>query len=251
MKKLLLMAFLTVGMTANAEEKNENVVLDDANRVTFALNDDDDVDTNDGGVKIAKGKDDDDRWSMHFAVGINIPTGAPDGVEFAPFRSWEINWTLLQYDYTPKKWNTTFSAGLGFNWRYYTLSGHKNGFVKVDDVINVIPAGVGCDDFASNIHTTSLSMPLLIKQKFSKDFAISVGAQLNWNYYGRVQNYYEIGDDESDIYTKKIGQRPITVDVLGIIHVWDIGFYCKYSPMSVLKKDRGLEFKSLAVGIYF
>lgn len=237
MKKLLMMAFLAVGMIAHAE--------------TFVTNDDDQIE-NRGGIDLGEGKDDNDRWAMHLSVGVDIPTNVPGDIEFAPFRSWEINWTLLQYDYTPKKCNTTFSAGLGFNWRYYTLSGHKNGFVKgADDVINVIPAGVGCDDFASNIHTTSLSMPLLIKQKFSKDFAISVGAQLNWNYYGRVQNYYEIGDDESDIYTKKIGQRPITVDVLGIIHVWDIGFYCKYSPMSVLKKDRGPEFKSLAVGIYF
>ena len=111
MKKLLLLAFLTVGMTANAE--------------TVVNNDDDEQIENKGGIELGKGKDEDDRWSMHLALGVDIPTGAPSGVEFAPFRSWEINWTVFQYDYTPGKSNTTLSAGLGLNWRNYTLSGHK------------------------------------------------------------------------------------------------------------------------------
>ena len=238
MKKLLLLAFLAVGMTANAE--------------TLVTNDDD-VITDDGGVKIAKGMDEDDRWSMHFAVGVDIPTGAPDGVKFAPFRSWEFNWTVVQYDYTPKNCKTTFSAGLGLNWRTYTLSGHKNGFEKVNDVVAYVPdMGTAFDEFSSNIHTTAINMPLLVKQRFGKSFAISLGAQLNWNYYARIYNHYEQGDKDTDLYTKKIGQRPFTVDVLGIVHFSKgFGVYCKYSPMSVLKKDRGLEFKSFAVGFYF
>lgn len=250
MKKLFLMTFLAVSLTANAEEKNENVVVNDANMVAFAFNDS--IDTTNGGVKIAKGKDDDDRWSMHIALGVNVPTGAPDGVEFAPFRSWELNWTVAQYDYTPKKSKTTFSAGLGFNWRAYTLKGHKNGFFKVNDVVGVGEFGTEFDEFSSNIHTTAMTLPLLVKQKFSKNFAITLGAQLNWNYYARLHNYEELNDHSLDEYTKNIGHRPFTVDVLGIVDICKgFGIYCKYSPMSVLKKDRGPEFKSLAFGIYF
>ena len=252
MKKLLLMAFLTVGLTANAEEKNECVVLNDADAATFAVIDDDDVITDDGGVKIANGKDEDDRWSMHIAVGVNIPTGAPDGVKFAPFRSWEFNWTIIQYDYTPKNLKTTFSAGLGLNWRAYTLKGHNDGFFKVGDVVSVSHPEGGLDNFSSNIHTTAITMPLLVKQRFGKDFAISLGAQLNWNYYARIHNHFEQGDEDTDISVSSIGQRPITVDVLGIVHFSKgFGCYFKYSPMSVLKKDRGVDFKSLAVGFYF
>ena len=64
MKKLLLMAFLAVGMTANAET------------MTFSAANDDDK----GGIDLGKGKDEDDRWSMHFNVGVDVPTGAPDGM---------------------------------------------------------------------------------------------------------------------------------------------------------------------------
>ena len=238
MRKLLLLAFLAVGMTAHAE--------------TIVNNDGEDQIENNGGVGLGKGKDDDDRWSMHFAVGVDIPTGAPDGMDFAPFRSWEINWTVVQYDYTPAKSNTTLSAGLGLNWRNYTLSGHKDGFFKLNDVVGVGEIGKEYDDFSSRINTTSLSMPLLVKQRFNKNFAISLGAQLNWNFYGRIHNYMEQDEHETDDYTKKIGQRPFSVDVLGIVHFSKgFGIYCKYSPMSVLKKDRGPEFKSLAVGFYF
>ena len=248
MKKLLLMTFLAVSLTANAEEKNETVVLNDANTATFAVCDD----THDGGLKIYKGKDDDDRWSMHLAVGVNVPTGAPDGVNFAPLRSWELNWTVMQYDYTPKKSKTTLSAGLGFNWRAYTLKGHKNGFFKVNDVVGIGEFGTEFDEFSSNIHTTALTMPLLVKQRFGKNFAITLGAQLNWNFYARIHNFEELNDYSVDEYTKNIGQRPFTVDALGIVDIFKgFSIYCKYSPMSVLKKDRGPEFKSLAFGIYF
>ena len=52
-------------------------------------------------------KEDDDTCkvhdlSMHFGVGIATPTNVPDEMSFAPFKSWEVFWTVIQYDYTPK-----------------------------------------------------------------------------------------------------------------------------------------------------
>ncbi|MBR4730819.1 MAG: hypothetical protein IK075_11250 [Prevotella sp.] len=235
MKKLLLLVFLAVGMTAHAETFTEN----------------DDVNTNDGGVKLAQGKDEDDHWTMHFAVGIDIPVST-NGLDFAPFRSWEINLTAVQYDWTLRNSKTTLSAGLGLDWRNYTLSGHDKMFVKANDLVGVIDRDGSISELASRVHTQSLSVPLLVKQRFSKNFAISLGAQLNWNFYARLSNSYEVNDHEIDDQTKKIGQRPITVDVLGILHFASgVGIYCKYSPMSVFEKDKGPDFKSLAVGIYF
>ena len=230
MKKLLLLAFLALGMTAYAQEVEVKT-----------------VEINDGGIKL----DDDSKWKMHFYAGIDIPTGAPDGVDFAPFRSWEIGLTVAQYEYTPKNSKTTLSAGIGIDWRNYTLSGHDKMFVKANDIILVRDRDGKMSELASRISTTSLSLPLMVKQSFSKDFAISLGAQFNWNFYSRLNNYYEEGDDEVDVQTKKIGERPITIDVLGMLHFGDFAVYCKYSPMSVLKKDKGPDFKSLAVGFYF
>ena len=235
MKKVLLLAFLAVGMTAYAQEVDEKTV-----EIKY-------VEVNDGGIKL----DDDNNWKMHLYVGVDIPVSAPDGVDFAPFRSWEIGLTVAQYEYTPKNSKTTLCAGIGVDWRNYTLSGHDKMFAKVNDVVGVYDRKGDMSELASRISTCSLSLPLLVKQSFSKKFAVSLGAQLNWNFYNRVNNYYEEGDNEIDVQTKKIGERPITVDVLGMLHFGDFAVYCKYSPMSVLKKDKGPDFKSLAVGFYF
>ena len=235
MKKLLLMAFLAVGMTAYAQEVDVK---------TIEIKE---VEVNDGGISL----DDENHWKMHLNVGIDIPTGAPDGVDFAPFRSWEIGLTVAQYEYTLKNSKTTLCAGIGVDWRNYTLSGHDKMFAKVNDIVGVYDRKGDMSELASRISTCSLSLPLMVKQSFNKDFAISLGAQLNWNFYSRVNNYYEENDNEIDIQTKKIGERPITIDVLGMLHFGDFAVYCKYSPMSVLKKDKGPDFKSLAVGFYF
>ena len=235
MKKVLLLAFLAVGMTAYAQEVDEKTV-----EIKY-------VEVNDGGIKL----DEDNNWKMHLYVGVDIPVSAPDGVDFAPFRSWEIGLTVAQYEYTPKNSKTTLSAGIGVDWRNYTLSGHDKMFAKVNDIVGVYDRKGDMSELASRISTCSLSLPLMVKQSFNKDFAISLGAQLNWNFYSRVNNYYEESDNEIDIQTKKIGERPITIDVLGMLHFGDFAVYCKYSPMSVLKKDKGPDFKSLAVGFYF
>ena len=243
MKKLLLMALLAAGLSANAA----------------VLTDNDDETGTVGGVNLGEGVDENDRWTMHVNVGVDVPTDVPSGLDFAPFRSWEIGVTVVQYDYTPKNWKTTFSAGLGFDWRNYTLKGHEKAFVKVpantlgnpNEFVNVAIADEKSDKRSSRIHTVSLSIPLMVKQRFNKNFAISVGAQLNWNFRAHLHNYFEQGDNEVSVDTKKIGHRPLTVDILGIVHIERFGLYCKYSPMSVMKKDRGPEFKSLAFGIYF
>jgi hypothetical protein len=246
MKKLLIFAMLAVGMTAYAQDTDVKYV--DMKYVDTS---------NDGGVKLGQGADEDDHWTMHFAVGVDIPVST-NGLDFAPFRSWDINFTVVQYDWTPKNSKTTLSAGLGLNWRNYTLSGHDKMFDKLsintsnDEVVTVHNRPGEYSELSSRVHTVGLSMPLLVKQRFGKHFAISLGAQLNWNYYARLNNEYEIGDHEIEDLTKKIGQRPITVDILGIVHVAKgLGIYCKYSPMSVFKKDKGPDFKSLSVGFYF
>jgi len=248
MKNFLLMAFLAVGLTANAEEMNENNVAGNTEKTVLAA--DNDKEINNGGLTLDEGKDD-DRLSMHIYTGFNIPTDSPEGVDFSFWRSWEINWTIVQYDYRLKNSNLALSAGIGFNWRKYTLDGHKNQIYKDGNMVKIQPAGQEMNDLSSNIHTVSISVPLLAKYSFNKNFALSVGPQLNLNYYGRLHNAYKHGDDNHDISTKAIGQRLFTVDLMGIVHLWDVGIYCKYSPMSVIKKDRGPQFKSVAIGVYF
>ena len=236
-KTFLVIAFMTTGIAAHAE--TGTTITENDSTITY------------NGIKIAKGADEDDSWSMHFNIGVDIATNT-HGVDFAPFRSWEIGWTVAQYDWTPKNSKTTLSAGASMTFRNYTLSGHDNLFVVANNEVGVGKRDGSISELSSSIYTFGFSVPLLVKQRGSKNFAISLGAQLNYNCYGRVRNHYEQGDNEVEVSTRGIKYRPFTVDVIGIVHVAkSFGFYCKYSPMSVLKKNYGPDFKSIAVGVYF
>ena len=79
-----------------------------ANAENIETNDDEEKIENKGGIEIGKGKDEDDRWSMHLALGVNIPTGAPDGVEFATFRSWAFSFAKSTNSWNEK--NSKLSA---------------------------------------------------------------------------------------------------------------------------------------------
>lgn len=233
MKKFFVLAFLAVTMAAYAGERTDS--------------------DNSGGIELSRKSDDKcGKWHMHFALGVNVPTGAPKGVDFAPFRSWNINWTVAQYEYTPKGASQTYSVGIGMEWRNYTLSDKDKAFQKAGDVTLITDVDK-VDGRTSRVHTWNVNIPLLFRQKIGGDFAVSVGAQININAYGRLVNKWDVDldDDEYDVKTKKIGQRPLTVDVLGMVHFKDWALYCKYSPMDVFKKDRGPEFKSLSFGVYF
>ena len=233
MKKLFVLAFLAVSMTAYAGERTD--------------------DDNSGGIELSKkNKEKDGDWHMHFAAGVNVVTGAPKGVDFAPFRSWDLNWTIAQYEYTPKGASQTYSVGIGLGWRNYTLSDRDKAFMKDGDVTDIYHVDK-VDGRTSRVHIMNANIPVLFRQKLGEGFAVSVGAQININAYGRLVNKWDDNatDNEYDVKTKKIGQRPLTVDVLGMVHFKDWALYCKYSPMDVFKKDRGPEFKSIAFGIYF
>jgi hypothetical protein len=148
------------------------------------------------------------------------------------------------------------SLGLGIHHRSYSIK-RPNMLVRDDNhvvALDVYPSENinEIKDRTSNLNMWTWQVPLMFRQKIVKKLEIGVAGILNWNYYARLSNYYEVGDHEMDDQTKKIGERPITVDILGIVHVAKgFGVYCKYSPMSVFKKDKGPDFKSLSVGFYF
>jgi hypothetical protein len=79
---------------------------------------------------------------------------------------------------------------------------------------------------------------------------------VNFNVRGRINNEWTDENAEWEQSIKEIGQRPVTVDIMGILKSDGFGLYCKYSPMSVLKKksENGVEnpqFHSLTFGLFF
>jgi len=242
-----MMALMAACMTANAEEIENVNVVNDANEQAAPANDKKGKTETDLVLKDGEN----DKWTMHFGLGVNLVTGAPDAYEFAPFKSWDIQWTVVQYNYTPKNAKQTYSIGLGLNWRNYGLKDNGTAFLKAGDVVGLgaFPSNAGSR--YSSVQTLAISVPLLFTQKVSKDVSITVGPIVNFNAGGWVKRSYEEGDNDIEVSTSKIGQNPVTVSAFGMVDIDGFGLFCKYSPMNVFKKDRGPEFNSFTLGFYF
>lgn len=234
MKKYFLVLALFVGMSTYASDEVELV----SGTVAMpAQTDDKDSDKEKKNYCI----------SPHVGVGVGLATNLPEGLSFAPMRSWEIYFGL-SYDYTPKDKLQTYSAGMGVSFRNFGTHSGKM-LSKGGNYATITP---DMTDMKSSIRVVSFSIPLLFTQKMGhkSPFRLTLGPVVNFN-GTHINNHYSIGDDEYDVKTHKIGTRPVTVDILGILSFRALSVYCKYSPMSVLKNSSGMEFKSVSFGICF
>lgn len=234
MKKYFLVLALFVGMSTYASDEVELV----SGTVAMpAQTDDKDSDKEKKNYCI----------SPHVGVGVGLATNLPEGLSFAPMRSWEFYFGL-SYDYTPKDKLQTYSAGMGVSFRNFGTHSGKM-LSKGGNYATITP---DMTDMKSSIRVVSFSIPLLFTQKMGhkSPFRLTLGPVVNFN-GTHINNHYSIGDDEYDVKTHKIGTRPVTVDILGILSFRALSVYCKYSPMSVLKNSSGMEFKSVSFGICF
>ncbi len=184
------------------------------------------------------------------ALGWNIMTNKPEGVKSRFFRSREFT-IGLRYKYTPKKALQTYSVGLWVKWNRHALD-DKMFYKTTDNVVAVQDFPSGVSSKRSCINIFSLSVPFFFTQKLGREskWSVTLGPVVNFNVRGRINNEYEQGDEAYDINTKGINYRPVTVDLMGMLQYKGVGVYCKYSPMSVLKKDMGPQFRSVTLGVF-
>lgn len=281
----MMMALLVTGIVAYANEKNDTTVIENAKKVTIITSDtlqtikvkgkegnsnyyyENSISTKNKCIRKEKKVVDVDGsdWDIDFGFGLPIATNVPNGMSFAPFKSFE--WILgLRYSYTPKQTLQTYSVGLWCNWREYTLDTDKMFYKdEKSNVIGLTNYPTNASDKRSSVYIFSLSVPLLFTQKFGHDskFKFSLGPVVNFNLYGRLCNEYAVGDYENEVKIKGVDYRPVTVDIMGILRYKKTGFYCKYSPMSVLKKNsianpedpnkliENPQFRSVSIGLIF
>jgi len=276
MRKYLLLFALAICTAASATEMNDTIVFTNARKVAVMTNDsvqqvrisgregdekfyyESTVSINKSTTKWIKKNltEDENRLVFDLGYGWAAPTNTPQGHGFAVFKSKEV-FLGLRYCYTPKKALQTYSVGLWCNWRDYAVP--KNNMLdKKNGIVTFGEFGKNDTETDSRIRIFSLSVPFLFTQKFGKKSknSFSLGPVVNFNVRGRINNEYTNDDVEVETSTKDIGQRPVTVDFMGILKSDGIGVYCKYSPMSVLKKksENGVEnpqFHSLTFGLFF
>lgn len=273
MKKLLLMMALAAAMTVQANELNDTTVIRKADMVTITTSDTVqkiDVVGKEGDAgyryekkvplnayKMRRQRKSEEKyvgWSPNFdlGVGVNTPLGVSDGYGFATFRSWDLFFGLA-LGYTPEKKLQTYTVGLWLNWKSYGLSTDRMLAKDGNHEIWLAEYPTGSKDRGSRINTFSLQVPFLFTQKLGhkSKCKLTFGPVVNFNVYGRLNSHYTINDNEHDVSTKGIKYNIVTVDLLGAFHYKGVALYCKYSPMSVIKKDKGPKFQTLTFGVWF
>lgn len=145
----------------------------------------------------------------------------------------------------------SLTAGLGIDWREFVTKG-KSYFNKSDDgQIGMVNYEEGMDNCSSRIKIFSLQIPVMYGLSFGRhdDFGIKLGPVVNFNTGGNIKTTYKVGSRDYKVVTHHIRQRPVTVDVMGIVRYKMIGVYVRYAPMNVFRDSCGLEFGSLSTGL--
>ena len=202
-----------------------------------------------------KGKDGKpSKWesSFHINIGLNAMLDVPSECDFKLWPSFDIGLSWLA-DWRPYGKQNVWSVGLGLDWRYY-YTADKQYWQKTGDLLNKTPFVSPMKETSSSLSVSTLQIPILYTHYFDKrqKWGITVGGTLNWNFSASANREYEIGDEDYDINTKKIGQRPFTIDAVAMLHIPSFpSIYCKYCPMEFFKDGRGPKAKQLTVGFCF
>lgn len=173
---------------------------------------------------------------------------APEGMDVDMASSYEIGFDIIGVEHYFKNKKHSLSLGLGADWRNYRLK-DKTRFVKDGDNIALgdYPEGASVD--FSRIKVFSLTVPVRYHWYFAKDFSFDAGAIVNFNTYASVKTRYKLDGYKQKDLSKKLHQRPVTVDLQTGVAWKNIGIYAKYSPFDVLNDAYGLTFKSFSVGV--
>ncbi len=214
-------------------------------------------------LRLLKAPSADGKWRPilgRLYIGGTINTDGPIDVAF--WRSFDVGMqNLIGVEYTPWRMGPRFSIGAG--WGYRRVSTHKDTtkmlYLKEDGEITLEPSIANTNSQISRIDIFHLDIPVMITQPFSKHWAISAGAIVNFNTYVTAMSKYKVlGDNEFGLESghkveesyKHLHQRPVTVEFNAAIGYLDgMALYVKYSPMPVFKDGKGPKFKTLSFGV--
>ena len=171
-------------------------------------------------------------------------------MDVSMWKSNELTWAIIlgvKMSHGPH----ALTTGLGIDWRNYVTKGDRYFHKDDDGKISLMPYEENMTKHRSRIKTFSLQIPVLYGFSFGhrRNFGLEVGPVLNFNTSGSIKTQYTIGSHDYSIKTHKIHQKPVTVDVLGMVRYQSLGLYVRYAPMEVLRTSTGLDFKSISTGI--
>jgi len=188
----------------------------------------------------------------HLDVGLTAMTGAPNGYD-SKVGFGEIAFNI-NAEYYPFGAKNSWSIGFGIDWRRYCLGTKKwlgkdaanNNYLTPQDFSS------SQSDCATRLYTFSLQVPIMYTHYFDQkqEWSIGLGAIVNFNTGSHLTRTFTTAEEDFDIKTYKVGQRPVTIDLMMTVATpWFLDLYVKYSPTTYFKSDRGPKFHQLSFGV--
>lgn len=190
--------------------------------------------------------------SAHLYVGLGTMTGAPDGYSLWPAFEFGFGGTADWHPYGKKN---VWSTGLLLNFRTNHVKSDRYLAKDAQGMLSFVPYDAATQkETSSSLNTFSLQVPLVYTHYFDDKcrWMISLGALVNFNIVAEAHRSYTFNDEDYDVSTGKIGQRPVTIEPLIIFDAPYIPpLYCRYSLMTFFKDGRGPKMHQLSFGICF
>ena len=193
----------------------------------------------------------DEEVTMHLGFGWNEVIGTLDNMDVSVGSSWEIFWTIAQWNYKTNMGRDTWSVGFGVDWRNYRMTGRWRFVKDAEEKILLAAYPEGAAPKFSRVKVFSLQIPLLYSHRIARKFCLGIGPVLNWNTHSSNKTRYIIDGKKYKDTDNDARVTPLTVDFMGTIRTPLLDFYVKYSPCHVLNTAFAPKFQSLAFGIYF
>lgn len=204
--------------------------------------------------KVDKNKKKKVEVSPYWLIGLNTMVGASSDYSFRlwPAFEWSVGFTV---DWHPFGHRNVWRTGFIIDWRNYRLQDDKC-WVKnpSDNQMVMVDYDPAYSDRKTTMTAFSLQLPLLYTHNFDDRgrWSVTLGALINFNTGAHTTRQYTYNDEDYEVKTTGIGQRPVTVDgylELGIPSFPDL--YVKYCPNTFFKDGRGPKMHQLSFGLSF
>ena len=144
-------------------------------------------------------------------------------------------------------------TGMGIRWTGYHLKGNHY-YEEIDNYTSL-----HVSDFKLNrsrLGITTLNTPLLLEwQSRNNKIFLSAGAVCSFKIASSSRIFYkdERGKMRKEYIDRGMTLRPVTMDILAQIGSRNFGVFSRYSPISIIEKNKGPELYPLTFGamVYF
>lgn len=182
-------------------------------------------------------------WGWHFGYG-GGSNQLDNGMEVGFLSVLGQQWRLGRH-------GTSFHIGVGVGAsRYHARAGRM--LYNANDRLSQESVDGIFDMKKAKLEVFTFHVPLTLTQKIAGDFALSAGAVINFNTYGRVTDEWKAGHYTNKATMLSVRQRLLTADLIANLGFTDsFGIYARWSPVSIFTDAHGPVFRSWSLGASF